>query len=165
MDGKCKPDADADGVTDALDACPGTPSGTTVNAAGCSAGECFAPPADMVAWYPGDFNNNEIVGLNHGTTNGTVNFAAGEVNQAFQFSGATGNAVSASEQLAYQVTSFSVDAWVKIAAFPSAAQGSGMIFFRVTADRLSILISCTARRAAKSVSTSSRRPAHSADRS
>lgn len=130
VDGKCKPDADGDGVTDALDACPGTPSGTTVNAAGCSAGECFTPPADMVAWYPGDFNNNEILGWNNGTTNGTVNFATGEVNQAFQFNGATGNAVSASEQLAYQVTSFSVDAWVKIAGFPSAAQGSGMIFFR-----------------------------------
>ena len=130
VDGKCKPDADADGVTDALDACPATPSGTTVNAAGCPAGECFTPPANMVGWYPGDGNNNEIVGGNNGTTNGTVNFAAGEVNQAFQFSGATGNAVSAPEQLAYQVTSFSVDAWVRIAGFPSAGQGSGMIFFR-----------------------------------
>lgn len=130
VDGKCKPDADADGVTDALDACPGTPSGTSVNAAGCPAGECLTPPTDMVAWFPGDFSNNEIVGANSGTTNGAINFAAGEVNQAFQFNGATGNAVSAAEQLAYQVTSFSVDSWVKIAGFPSASQGSGMIFFR-----------------------------------
>jgi hypothetical protein len=83
VDGKCKPDSDADGVTDALDACPATPSGSTVNAAGCIATECLAPPPDMVAWYPGNANNNDIVGGNQGTTNGSVNFAAGEVNQAF----------------------------------------------------------------------------------
>jgi hypothetical protein len=51
----------------------------------------------MVAWYPGDFNNNDILGWNNGTSNGTVNYAAGEVNQGFQFNGAVGNAVSASE--------------------------------------------------------------------
>ena len=33
--GKCKPDADGDGVIDFLDACPNTPAGSIVNSVGC----------------------------------------------------------------------------------------------------------------------------------
>lgn len=93
-------------------------------------GQCVTPPAGMLAWYPGDGHNNDIQGGNNGVTNGSVPFAAGQVGQAFQFNGATGNAVTAPEQAAYQVTSLTIDAWINIAAFPSAGQGAGMIFFR-----------------------------------
>ena len=95
-----------------------------------SQGQCFPAPAGMLAWYTGDGHNNDIQAGNNGVTNGSVPFAAGEVGQAFQFNGATGNAVVAPEQPAYQVTSLTIDAWVKIAAFPTATQGAGMIFFR-----------------------------------
>jgi hypothetical protein len=65
-------DADGDGVPDALDLCPGTPSGTPVDAVGCpvsTVGDkyCTTPgklvAADSNTTSPGDAVNNGGVGL------------------------------------------------------------------------------------------------------
>ena len=48
---------------------------------------CFAPPAGLVAWWPGDGNANDIVGGNDGVLNGDTSFTSGKVGQAFSFDG------------------------------------------------------------------------------
>ncbi len=109
--GKCKTpvDADGDGVVDSRDACPGTPLGTLVNAAGCPLGACFPPPTGMTNWFPGDGNANDIRGSNNGTLNGAVTFSAGKVAQAFNFNGTS--------EVTYSTinagSAYTVDFWVR----------------------------------------------------
>ena len=47
---------------------------------------CVPPPDNMVSWWPGDANANDIVDGNDGTEYGAT-FAAGMVGQAFSFDG------------------------------------------------------------------------------
>ena len=53
--------------------------------------ECFPVPNDLVAWWPGDGNANDIVGGNDGTLQNGATFATGFVTsgnrQAFSFDG------------------------------------------------------------------------------
>ncbi|MGH9945549.1 MAG: hypothetical protein ACRD9R_24610, partial [Pyrinomonadaceae bacterium] len=49
--------------------------------------ECLPPPAGMVAWYPGDGNADNLVGVNNGTLQNGATFAPGKVGQAFSFDG------------------------------------------------------------------------------
>jgi hypothetical protein len=50
---------------------------------------CTPPPANMVAWWPGDGNANDIQNGNNGTLeNGATATATGMVLQAFSFDGA-----------------------------------------------------------------------------
>ena len=44
---------------------------------------CVAPPAGLVAWWPGDGNTDDIVGGFDGTLENGAGFAAGLVGQAF----------------------------------------------------------------------------------
>ena len=48
---------------------------------------CVPAPANLVGWWPGDGNLNDIKGGNDGTLQGGATFAAGEVGQAFSFDG------------------------------------------------------------------------------
>jgi uncharacterized repeat protein (TIGR01451 family) len=49
--------------------------------------QCVAPPTGVVSWWPGDGHPADIAGSSHGTLVGSVGYAAGEVGQAFDFSG------------------------------------------------------------------------------
>ena len=51
------------------------------------AGTCATPPPDMISWWPGENNANDIQGTNNGTLQGGVSFTSGEVGQAFSFNG------------------------------------------------------------------------------
>src|SRR5262249_36196748 len=44
---------------------------------------CVTPPPNMVSWWPGDGNANDIQDGNNGTLQGGATFAPGEVRQAF----------------------------------------------------------------------------------
>src|SRR5690242_11672152 len=44
------------------------------------------PPANMVSWWPGDGNANDIKDGNSGSLVGGVSFAQGQVEQAFRLS-------------------------------------------------------------------------------
>jgi hypothetical protein len=46
---------------------------------------CYAPPAGLVSWWPGEGNALDIVSGNNGTLVGGVTFTNGEVGQAFSF--------------------------------------------------------------------------------
>src|SRR5205085_6828151 len=48
---------------------------------------CTPPPPNMVSWWPGDGNANDIQGSNNGTLQNGATFAAGKVGQAFSFDG------------------------------------------------------------------------------
>ena len=48
---------------------------------------CTAPPVDLVSWWPGDGNADDIIGNNHGTLVNGATFAAGKVGKAFSLDG------------------------------------------------------------------------------
>src|SRR5438105_9651082 len=48
---------------------------------------CAPPPPDIVSWWPGDGDANDIQGNNDGTLQNGATFAAGLVGQAFSFDG------------------------------------------------------------------------------
>jgi hypothetical protein len=71
---------------------------------------CTPPPADMISWYPGEGNANDIAGSNHGTLlNGTI-FATGKVNQAFSFDGMD-DEVQVANQVSLEPQTLTVDFW------------------------------------------------------
>lgn len=75
---------------------------------------CVAPPGNMVAWWPGDGNANDIISGNNGTLENGATFASGAVAQAFALDGVN-QYVDAGNRPSLQVSSgdFTVDAWVK----------------------------------------------------
>src|SRR4051794_26774148 len=56
-----------------------------------AAADCVAPPANMVSWWPGDGNTNDIQGTNTGTLQGNATFASGKVSQAFSLNPSVSN--------------------------------------------------------------------------
>ena len=72
---------------------------------------CTPPPPNMVSWWPGDGNANDIQGGNNGTLQGGATFASGEVGQAFTFPG-TSNAVIVPDNANLNVQHFTIDAWI-----------------------------------------------------
>ena len=82
--------------------------------AGKCAFQCTQPPANMVAWWPGNGNANDIQGptYEHGTLNGAT-FAPGIVDQAFSFDGIDDRVVVASTT-ALEPTELTIDAWIFI---------------------------------------------------
>ena len=74
---------------------------------------CVDHPSDLVAWYPGNDNANDVIGGNNGTLQGGATFAAGQVGQAFSFDGLddlifVGNPTN----LQFGTNDFAIDAWV-----------------------------------------------------
>lgn len=94
-------------------------SGATL-ALGHTGTQCTPPPDDMIGWWPGDGNANDITGNGHnGTFNGT--FGAGEVGPAFTFNGAD-VFVNVPNAASLNPAKITVDAWIYVTAntfFPS----------------------------------------------
>jgi uncharacterized repeat protein (TIGR01451 family) len=78
---------------------------TTVNVASCT-----PPPLNMVAWYPGDGNADDIQGNNDGTLQNGATFAPGMVAQAFSLDG--NNDTVTAPQTTSLTSSFTLDAWI-----------------------------------------------------
>ncbi len=85
------------------------------------------PPPGLVAWWPGDGNANDIIGINNGTLlgNATAN-GTGIVGQAFSLDGVNA-AVNAGTNSLFDFSGgsadFTIEAWVKPAALPSFSTG------------------------------------------
>ena len=75
-------------------------------------GGCVPPPPNMVSWWPGDGNPNDIQDGNNGTLQGGATFAPGEVLQAFSFNG-TSSFVNVPEAANLELQTLTIDAWVK----------------------------------------------------
>ena len=73
---------------------------------------CVPPPSDMISWWPGDDNANDIVDANDGVLENGAFFAAGKVGSGFGFDG-VGDQVrvphNANQNPGGQMT---VDAWI-----------------------------------------------------
>ena len=91
---------------------------------------CLPPPANMVAWYPFDWDGvpqqQDLTSYNNtGTAYGNYTTIYGEVSNALQFDGASAYVQApAQPQLNMGTRNFSIDAWVKIA---NSADYSGVV--------------------------------------
>jgi RHS repeat-associated protein len=88
---------------------------------------CVSPPANLVAWWPGDGNASDIAGTNNGSFTNGVTFSQGEVAQAFSFDGTNGYVEiphSATLNLSFGHT---VEMWVRVDAYAPAGKYSMLI--------------------------------------
>lgn len=81
--------------------------------------QCAPEPIDLVGWWPGDGNANDIVGGNDGMVQGAVSFAKGEVGDAFSFAGG-GEVFISMPTFETQDSGFSVEAWIDPSALGQA---------------------------------------------
>ncbi|HWY77735.1 MAG TPA: LamG-like jellyroll fold domain-containing protein, partial [Verrucomicrobiae bacterium] len=73
---------------------------------------CFPPPSGLVAWWAGQSNAFDTLGVNNGTLQGASGYGPGEVGTAFTFDPASGTMVvpdSPSLRLTNQLT---LEAWI-----------------------------------------------------
>lgn len=74
---------------------------------------CVAPPANMVSWWAGDGNANDIQGSNHGTVSGGVGYAGGKVGQAFDLNGTNGIITIGNPSNLQLTTAITAEAWIR----------------------------------------------------
>ncbi len=103
-----------------------------LNGNGSVGGELIGitPPLNLVSWWPGDGNANDIADGNHGTLiSGTI-FEAGKVNQSFSFDG-NDDIIGVPDSDNLKITgSLTIDVWVYIKSFPAPFPNHGQIIFR-----------------------------------
>ncbi len=76
--------------------------------------ECVPPPSDMVSWWPGDGDADDIADGNNGTLENGAKFADGMVDQAFEFDGVDDYVeMPDSPSLDLVGTDFTIDFWLK----------------------------------------------------
>src|SRR5438477_11049331 len=74
---------------------------------------CVPPPPDMVSWWPGDGNTDDIMDGNSGAFVGNATYATGEVGQAFSFDGSNYVQVPDAANLDFAPNApITVDMWV-----------------------------------------------------
>ena len=95
-------------------------------------GTCTAPPLNMVSWWPGDGNYNDIIGGNNGTPVGGVTFGSGEVGQAFSFNGVSSYVDIGSPSSLNIQGPITVDAWVNPSLLVTSAGQA--IFSQISGD-------------------------------
>jgi uncharacterized repeat protein (TIGR01451 family) len=93
----------------------GLPIGLRVEMSGAASpidGAYVPPPSDLVAWWPGDGNANDILGGRHGTPANGAAFGPGHVAQAFSFNGASWVEVPDDPIWTSGANDFTIDLWV-----------------------------------------------------
>lgn len=68
------------------------------------------PPPDIIAWWPGDGNTNDIVGNNHGALMNGASYAAGIVGSAFQLDGSN-DFVEVPDHASLRPATLTVEGW------------------------------------------------------
>jgi plastocyanin len=88
---------------------------------------CLAPPTNMIGWWAGDGDANDVAGGgNDGTLEGGASFAFGKVGQSFSFNGTDAAVVAApASATVMNQLPLTVDAWVR----PALRAGSVDDFF------------------------------------
>ncbi|MGH8530401.1 MAG: LamG-like jellyroll fold domain-containing protein [Nevskiales bacterium] len=122
------PDSDGDGFTDFEEVNQdGNPNNFNPGAGDTDPNDdqdfpgCVEPPPNLVAWYPGDGNANDIQGGHDGTLQNGATFAPGMVDQAFNFDGINDFAqVPDSPDWTFGSNDFTIDLWVNFASFSSS---------------------------------------------
>src|SRR5213078_3068216 len=82
---------------------------------------CTTPPNNMVAWWPGDGNPDDIKNGNNGMLTGGATYAtAGKVGPAFSFNATTDSGVIVpSSNTLNPTNAITIDAWVYPTSFPN----------------------------------------------
>ena len=73
---------------------------------------CVPPPPNMVSWWPGDGNADDIVGSNNGTLHNGATFAPGMVDQAFSFDGIDDYVQATDAGLPFGAAARTLDFWM-----------------------------------------------------
>ena len=76
---------------------------------------CTPPPANLVAWWPGEDSAQDLMSTNHGTLGSDVSFVPGKVGRAFQFVDSTNSYIALPNSPAFAASSnrLTIAAWVK----------------------------------------------------
>ncbi|MFC1788202.1 LamG-like jellyroll fold domain-containing protein, partial [Patescibacteria group bacterium] len=114
----CDSDSDNDTVLDTVDNCPFTSNSTQDDTDGNGIGDacqidCAANPPDLVSWWPGEGNADDLQGVNSGTSYNGVSFVTGMVGQAFDFDGLDDHLYAADSSSLRLTDKGSVQFWVK----------------------------------------------------
>lgn len=72
----------------------------------------FPAPTVPLLWWPGDGNASDFQGTRNGTLVGNVTFAAGKVNQAFEFDGVNGAVLRTDDVPTSATDNWAMSAWV-----------------------------------------------------
>ncbi|MEW5855352.1 MAG: right-handed parallel beta-helix repeat-containing protein [Myxococcota bacterium] len=77
--------------------------------------ECAPPPPDLVSWWPGDVDADDIADDNDGTITGDVEFEDGKVDDAFNLDNEPvgPSQVVIGNPANLQLQSFTLDAWIR----------------------------------------------------
>jgi alpha-tubulin suppressor-like RCC1 family protein len=78
---------------------------------------CTPASTNLVAWWPGEGNANDIAGTNNGTLVNDVAFTNGMVGQAFFFNGSSYVTVPAAPSLSGLSNRITIEAWIKVNEF------------------------------------------------
>jgi len=88
-------------------------------------GPCVEPPPNMVGWWPGDGNADDIQGSNNGSLQNGATFVAGKVSQAFSLDGVDDFVAIPHDDSLNPTGPFSVDLWVN--ANPQQSESLALI--------------------------------------
>ena len=86
-------------------------AGPSFDGATC-AQSCVPPPADLVSWWPGDGDAQDIVGNNDGALVNGATYAAGMVDQAFSFDGIDDYVSIPDDDSLNPTEALTLDAWI-----------------------------------------------------
>jgi hypothetical protein len=103
---------------------------------------CSPAPSNIVGWWPGDGNANDIIGGNNGTLVGGASFATGEVGPAFVFDGVDG-AVEIPDSTSLRLQQLTIDFWVNPQAYPLGNDSGLVIKTRADAGWVSYGVALT----------------------
>src|SRR3972149_8218755 len=73
---------------------------------------CLNPPPDLVSWWPGDGNTQDISDSNPGTLVGDTTYIAGKVGQAFSLDGSGDYVFIGNPANLNMSTEITIDAWI-----------------------------------------------------
>lgn len=73
---------------------------------------CLLPSPNLVSWWPGDGNAGDLMGRSNGTLSGGVAFATGQVGQAFNMDGSTGQVLVGNPASLRLTTAITIEAWI-----------------------------------------------------
>ena len=107
-------------ITNAYGAVTSTVANLLVAGPGTS---CDGPPLNLVAWWPGQSNANDVVGGNNGTLQNGASFEAGIVETAFSFGGANEAVLipySSNLNLS-AMSAWTIEGWVNPTSFNNAS--------------------------------------------
>ncbi len=104
-------------------------------AAQLAVAQCDAPPSGLVAWWPGEGNANDIIGMNNGTLMGGVTFVPGEVGMAFSFDGSSGYIdVTNTPSMDFGTNDFTIVCWIRLSTLDGGPGAGREIIHKSVGD-------------------------------